>query len=211
MVIVMKKFLIFFILVLSFNLVTVSAKSASFSKCVDGDTADLVINSEVKKVRFLAVDTPETKHPTKGEEPFGKEASNYTCKSLKKAKKIEIEYDEGSDKEDKYERQLVWVFVDGDLLQAKLVEKGLAKVAYLYGDYKYTDKLKKIEKTAKKEKVGIWGDYKEDYSEYVPLILLVIVVIIICIFDKSYRKKTINKAKRKITKEVNKKINSLLK
>ena len=59
--------------------------TVTLSKCVDGDTAKFQLNDEIITARFLAIDTPETKHPTKGEEPWGKEASNFTCNSLKKA------------------------------------------------------------------------------------------------------------------------------
>lgn len=205
----MRKLYIVLIIFLCFFFSSVKAEEISFSKCIDGDTVDLKIDGEIKKIRFLAVDTPETKHPTKGTQPYGKEASNFTCSTLKKASEIKLEYED--EKTDKYDRVLAWVFVDGELLQANLIKKGYAKVAYLYGDYKYTDELKKLESKAKKEKVGIWGDYKEDYSQYIYLGVIIIIIIIICIFDKSYRKKTINKVKNKAKKEVNKQINKLFK
>ena len=63
----------------------------------------------------------------------------YTCSELKKADNIYLEFDENSDKLDRYNRYLAWVFVDDDLLQYKIVKKGLAKVAYLYDDYKYKE------------------------------------------------------------------------
>lgn len=129
-----------------------------FNECVDGDTAKFIYNDEKITARFLAIDTPETVHPTKGEEPYGKEASNYTCTKLKEAKEIILEYDDDSDEKDKYDRYLVWVFVDGELLQKKLVSKGYASVAYLYGDYKYTDILEETEQTAEDNKLGIWSD-----------------------------------------------------
>lgn len=126
--------------------------------CVDGDTAKFkTAENEIIKARFLAIDTPETVHPTKGEEPFGKAASNYTCTSLTNALEIKIEYDENSTLEDKYGRKLVWVFVDGVLLQDSLISQGYAEVAYLYGDYKYTSLLQDSEALAKVNKVGIWS------------------------------------------------------
>ena len=131
--------------------------SVKFEACVDGDTIKVILDNKKTTVRFLAIDTPETVHPTKGEQPFGKEASNYTCDKVKNAKKLEIEYDEGSTKTDKYNRTLGWVFVDDTLLQKDLVSLGYAKVAYLYGDYKYTDELKKEESTAKSKKLGVWS------------------------------------------------------
>lgn len=131
--------------------------SVKFEACVDGDTIKVILDDKKTTVRFLAIDTPETVHPTKGEQPFGKEASNYTCDKVKNAKKLEIEYDEGSTKTDKYNRVLGWVFTDDTLLQKDLVSLGYAKVAYLYGDYKYTEDLKKEESIAKSKKLGVWS------------------------------------------------------
>lgn len=150
--------ILLFIFLVDFNVYALSKKEVKFSKCVDGDTARVILNKEEIKVRFLAIDTPESVHPTKGEEPFGKETSEYTCEKLKNAKTILIEYDPESDKTDKYDRHLVWIYVDDILLQKDLIEKGYAKVAYLYGDYLYTDELKEVEEVAKKSGVGIWSD-----------------------------------------------------
>lgn len=154
----MKKIVIVFLSFLFFlTNVYAERKEVTFESCVDGDTIKVLIDGKKTTVRFLAVDTPETKHPKKGVEPYGKEASEYTCNALKNAKKITIEYDSGSDKTDKYKRHLVWVYVDDVLLQKTLIEKGYAKVAYLYGKYQYTDELKEVEEKAKASKKGIWS------------------------------------------------------
>lgn len=157
-----NKYVMLFVLIfLGFNPVYANEKvEVKFSKCVDGDTAKFILNEKEITTRFLAVDTPETVHPTKEEEPFGKEASNYTCDKLKNAQKIVLEYDDGSDKTDKYDRHLVWVYYDDNFLQEELISLGYAKVAYLYGEYKHTEDLQNKEIVAKSEKVGIWGDYE---------------------------------------------------
>lgn len=162
----MKKKVVFLLIIFLFPGVVFASgrEEVTLSKCVDGDTAKFIINNKEETVRFLAVDTPETKHPTKGEEPYGKEASDYTCNRLKEGNKIELEYDDNSTKTDKYNRYLAWVFVDDNLLQAELVKNGLAEVAYLYGDYKYTDLLKDYEQTAIATKVGMHSD--TDTSSY---------------------------------------------
>ena len=130
----------------------------TLSKCVDGDTAKFKMkNGDIKTARFLAIDTPESVHPTKEVEQYGKEASDYTCNLLKNAKEIKVEYDKASDKEDKYGRILVWVYADNKMVQESLLEKGFAKVAYLYKNYEYTTKLQDIEKIAKDKKLGIWS------------------------------------------------------
>ncbi len=169
-------------------------EEVKFSKCVDGDTAKFIVNNQEKTVRFLAIDTPETEHPEKGNEPFGKEASNYTCDSLTKAKKIMLEYDANSEKEDKYGRILAFVFVDDELLESKLISLGYAKVAYLYGDYNYVDELKEQEQIAQSKKIGIWSEenhadkieIKEDNGNSVWEIIIDIIKVIFSFIDKVF-------------------------
>lgn len=154
--------ILFFVCISSISAKEIEVK---FSDCVDGDTAKFIYKGEEITARFLAIDTPETVHPTKEEEEHGKEASEYTCKKIKEAKEIILEFDDQSEEKDKYGRYLVWVFVDGNLLQEKLVSKGLASVTYLYGDYKYTDKLEKSEQNAEENKLGIWNIDSNEQTE----------------------------------------------
>ena len=124
----MKKKLILIISIFLIGINFVSAKEeVTFSKCVDGDTIKILLDGEEYTVRMLAVDTPESVHPTKGVEYYGKEASEFTCNQVTNAKKIELEYDDNSDKTDKYSRLLAWVFVDDNLLQQQLIENGYQK------------------------------------------------------------------------------------
>ena len=83
--------------------------------------------------------------------------------ALAKAEKIEVQYD--GNRTDKYGRKLAWIFVDGQLLQDKLVKKGYARVYYVYGKYKYTNKLRASEKVAKRKKLGIWKNYKAAFPD----------------------------------------------
>lgn len=143
------------ILIVTYN-TNNSSLEVTLNACVDGDTAKFNVGSDIKTTRFLAIDTPESVHPTIKLQPFGKEASTYTCDELKKAKKIILEFDYNSDMYDKYNRLLAWVFVDDKLLQNKIISLGYAEVAYLYGDYKYTTLLLKTQRKAKENKLGIW-------------------------------------------------------
>lgn len=213
----MKKILLFISLFfISTGIVNADIIEVTFSKCVDGDTAWFVYNDTEIKTRFLAIDTPETVSSKTGEQPFGKEASNFTCNKITNAKKIVLEFDENSDKLDKYDRYLVWVFVDGELLQEELIKLGYAKTAYLYGDYKYTDLLKDKELIAKKDKLGIWKEYNEkdkpgEKTNIYLIIIILTIIIFIFIFSKKSRKKIINKAKRKIKKITKKEFKKITK
>lgn len=206
----MKKLSVFFLIFLiNLNVVSASEKEeVTLSKCVDGDTAYFILNKKEIKTRFLAIDTPES---TNKIEEYGKEASNFTCSALESAKKIEIEYDSNSDKTDKYDRHLVWVFVDGTLLQNEIIKEGLAEVAYLYDDYKYTSILKQSEDIAKNNKLNIWSisnqvsiineDVADDKPNY--LFLLVIgIVILVFIFNKKERSNIVKKLKKILKKQV---------
>lgn len=133
-------------------------ENVSFSSCIDGDTAKFIIGNTERTVRFLAINTPEVASSLKNEEPFGKEASEFTCNTLKKAKKIVLEYDQNSDKEDKYGRVLAFVFVDDELLESLLISNGYAKIDYVYGDYNHLEELRLQENAAKEKKIGIWND-----------------------------------------------------
>ena len=131
-------------------------QTAKFVKAVDGDTAKLSVKGRTYTFRFLAVDTPETVKPNTPVAFMGKRASDYTKSELK-------QYD--GNKTDKYGRRLAWIWVDGKLLQDKLVRKGYARVYYIYGKYRYTDILKTSERKAKKKKLGIWKNYSAAFPD----------------------------------------------
>ena len=165
----MKKIILFFVVFLFIPTCCLAneKKEVKLKSCVDGDTANFILNKRKIKVRFLAIDSPEIKHGNKKAEPYGNAAKNFTCNKLKKAKIIEIEYDKNSDKKDKYGRYLAWVFTDGKLLQKEIVKNGYAKVKYLYDDYKYTDVLLKAQKSANANKKGIHSDEEYDEEEII--------------------------------------------
>lgn len=161
----MKKYLyliLFFSILLINKNVYAKKYDVKLKTCIDGDTAILIQNNENIKVRFLAIDTPETKYSEKGEQPYGDVASKFTCNKLKNANSIEVEYDSKSNKTDKYDRHLVWVWIDNKLLQKEIIKNGLGKVTYLYDNYKYTKELKQEEAIAKKNKIGIWSTYNNN-------------------------------------------------
>jgi len=129
----------------------------TFVHHVDGDTSSFRLNNHVIKARYLLIDTPETVKPNTPVMPYGMQASNYTHQALNDAERITIMFDKG-DYTDKYHRALVYVFVDGKLLQQQLVEKGLARVAYVFPpSTTYLKPLNQAQATAKAKKLNIWS------------------------------------------------------
>lgn len=185
----MKKQLFIMISIFFMCINIVYAKeTVKLSKCVDGDTFKAIINDKEYTIRMLSIDTPESVKANTDIEYYGKESSEYTCKRLTNAKKIELEYDDKSDKFDKYDRLLAWVFIDNKLLQEELVEKGYAKVAYLYNDYKYNDILKEKQELASAKEIGIWDsaakkefqeEPNEEKDENIEVIIITILFLVI--------------------------------
>lgn len=160
----MKKYLLLILLLMPLTILG-SPKVVKLSKCIDGDTASFLDGKKEIKVRFLAINAPE--YGKKKNEPFGKDAANFTCNALKKAQLITLEYDK-KNKKDKYGRDLAWIFYDGKLLQEELIRRGYAEVAYVYGKYAYTGRIKAEQSKAKAAKIGIWSldkPYKESKKE----------------------------------------------
>ena len=85
---------------------------------MDGDT--LVLDGG-ERVRLIGVDTPETVHPNKPVERFGKEASAFT-KELTDGKRVRLEFEQGSARTDRYGRTLAYVYLeDGRLVKSSVV------------------------------------------------------------------------------------------
>ena len=132
---------------------------------VDGDTIDVDMDGKTQRIRLIGVNTPETVHPEKTVEYFGKEASEYTKKSLT-GKTVEIETDDSQDKYDKYGRMLAYVIVDGKNFNKSLIEDGYA-YEYTYNvPYKYQSEFKNAQKNAEKNNKGLWAP-KEEKKETV--------------------------------------------
>ncbi|WP_261133725.1 thermonuclease family protein [Bacillus sp. Marseille-Q3570] len=126
------------------------------TKVVDGDTFKVNYEGKEETIRLLLVDTPETVHPSKPVQPFGKEASNFMKEKLA-GKRVELELDVSE--RDKYGRILAYAYdLEGNMLNEKLLEKGFARVAYIFPpNTKYVDRFQKIQRDAQKKEVGIWS------------------------------------------------------
>lgn len=130
---------------------------AKVVKVIDGDTVKIKLpNSNEETVRLLLIDTPETVHPTKDVQPFGPEASQFSKNLMPPNSEVEVEL--GIGERDKYGRLLAYFYVDGKMVNKMLLEKGLARVAYVYPpNTKYLDEFEAIQKKAQQKEVGIWS------------------------------------------------------
>ena len=158
------RILLILILILSHS-VLLSAEDKKHQKeyyrvkrVVDGDTFWIDDGSDKGvKVRLIGVDAPESRNTgTKEIAYFGREASDYLTRLIG-GKKVRLEYDAG--RFDRYGRTLAYVFLeDGTFVNAKLVRDGYATIMTVPPNVKYADTFLKLERKARKQKRGMWGE-----------------------------------------------------
>jgi len=127
-------------------------------KVIDGDTIDININNQTKRVRIIGINTPEVVDPRKEVECFGKEASE-KAKSILIGKKVRLEEDPTQGNTDKYGRLLRYIFLeDGTDFGLLMIKEGYA-YEYTYRiPYKYQEQYKQAQKEAAESKRGLWQD-----------------------------------------------------
>lgn len=134
-------------------------ESVSLVSCDSAVSMWMNTSKGIKRIRLLMMDTSDG--------TLNKEINDYACSLVKNAKSLEIEKDELSDEKNKYNEYLVYLYVDGTLLQESLVSKGYSQVNYVYNDYKWSTKLCELQAGAINENLGIWtySDIKEEYCQ----------------------------------------------
>ena len=121
-------------------------------RVIDGDTLHLTNGG---KVRLIGVNTPETKHPQKPVEYFGKEADLFT-KRMVEGKEVRLEYD--WQRKDKYRRTLGYVYLlDGTFLNAEIIKQGYGFAETRF-PFKYLEDFRRYEKEARENGRGLWKD-----------------------------------------------------
>ena len=148
----MKKFALTMLIFIFCYSVASASDYFYVKRVVDGDT--IVLEND-ERVRFIGVDTPETVHPQKSVEYFGKEASAFT-KRMCEGKQVRLEYD--WQKRDKYNRLLAYVYLeDGTFVNAEIVKQGYGH-AYTKFPFKYLKEFRLYERSARENGVGLWGE-----------------------------------------------------
>lgn len=175
--------IIVFCLVSTLSACTKNAKDdsdATFTKArvtrvTDGDTISVNINGGDYKIRMVGVDTPETVHPNKPVEYYGKEASNFTKKQLT-GKTIYLQKDVSDT--DKYGRLLRYIWLEkpqndnpsndeikNKMYNAILVKEGYAYVYTYQPDIRYNNLFRQLQADAREGKIGLWSDPSQTKEE----------------------------------------------
>ena len=125
--------------------------TARVERVMDGDTIQVRFEGNSYTVRLMGVDTPETKHPTKAVEYFGREASAFTKTHLE-GKTVALVRDRTGDTTDRYGRWFRYVYLDGDNFNARLIREGYAH-AYQGASFSKRQEFIDLEEQAKRRRV----------------------------------------------------------
>ena len=120
-------------------------------RVVDGDTIVINYQDASTKVRLIGVDTPETVHPNKPVEFYGKEASTF-LRNLLIGEMVSLDFEQT--RKDRYGRLLAYVYRDGLFVNREILRQG-------YGirttfKFKHAEDFKNVEAVAKELRKGLW-------------------------------------------------------
>jgi|LakMenEpi03Aug12_release.lakeMendotaPanAssembly.Ray.scaffolds.fasta_scaffold03462_7 micrococcal nuclease len=126
---------------------------------VDGDTIRIDLAGSRHYVRLIGVNTPETKHPTKGVECYGPQASAFLTHWLQPGTRVRVERD--LEARDVYRRLLLYVFVvtpSGErFVNLELVARGYATPLSIEPNTRYQQFFVDAAFDAQRHSRGLWG------------------------------------------------------
>ena len=130
-------------------------ETVTVERIVDGDTIriDPAVDG-IDEVRFIGIDTPETKDPDCDVQPYGPEALMFTRDELQ-GEEVNLEFDE--DRVDRHERLLAYVYLEDVMFNETLLEEGYAQVYTVRPNDRYEDRFEEAQDAAQEAELGLWG------------------------------------------------------
>ena len=122
-------------------------------RVVDGDTIHVKLGQRIEKVRYIGVNTPESHHPTRGEEPGSREAAEMN-RRLVAGQRVRLELDVRA--RDRHGRLLAYVWVGDLMVNAELVRLGYAQVMTVPPNLKHQELFVKLQREARDAGRGLW-------------------------------------------------------
>jgi endonuclease YncB( thermonuclease family) len=146
------------------------AMPAELLETVDGDTARVYTRGVSTTLRFLHVNTEESGGPEMT--PFGRYSSSVVAGWLRAAVRIDVAPQDdprspGNPDLDPYDRWLSLIFLDGELLQTRIIREGLSAYYTEFGcaGEPVHRALVRAEAEARANQRGIWAaDHPRDYG-----------------------------------------------
>jgi len=139
-----------------------AALAGTVARVIDGDTVRVRSRGFDDTVRLVGIDTPETRHPQRGVECHGPEATAAARRLLPEGRSVRLETDPTQATRDRYGRLLAHVYLGSrggaDSVNRALVEGGHARV-YVYRGvrFRHARSFEAAERAARAAGRGLWG------------------------------------------------------
>ncbi len=132
------------------------AREGRVVKVVDGDTIHVLVGGRREKVRYIGVDTPETKHPAKGVQCFGRAAAKFNAQ-LVGGERVRLMRD--VQERDRFGRLLAYVqrSRDGLFVNAELARRGYARPLTIPPDVRHAALFATLAREAREAGRGLWS------------------------------------------------------
>lgn len=122
---------------------------AELVRVIDGDTIEVVVNGETRRVRYIGMDTPER------EDDFFAEATNANAQ-LVTGETLTLVKDVSET--DRYDRLLRYVFVGENIfVNYELVKQGYAQIVTYPPDVACEEFFREAQTNAREHELGLWG------------------------------------------------------
>jgi micrococcal nuclease len=131
-----------------------ASATAYVTRAVDGDTVEVQLEGREEDVRYIGVDTPETVKPDTPVQCFGPQASRFNH-ALVERRRVRLVF--GVERRDVYGRLLAYVYLDGRLVNAELLRRGLARTLTIPPNDRFAGRFKRLEVAAARAGRGLWG------------------------------------------------------
>jgi micrococcal nuclease len=130
--------------------------NAVIDHVVDGDTVEVRVDGRTERVRFIGINTPETKDPRRPVECYGPEAAALTTLLLPDGTGVRLERD--AEARDDYGRLLAYVRrSDGLFVNLELARQGAAVVLSIRPNTAYAAVIAAAADEARRARRGLWG------------------------------------------------------
>lgn len=129
---------------------------ARVARVVDGDTIRVRLDGREETVRYIGVDTPETKKPGTPVECFGRSASAENERLVAGERVVLVT---GVEPRDRYGRMLAYVRRQRDdlFVNERLLQGGFARTLTIAPNDRYATRFSLIEARARAAQAGLWG------------------------------------------------------
>jgi micrococcal nuclease len=129
---------------------------ATVVRVVDGDTLVVRVSGREERVRLIGIDTPETVHPQRAVECFGREASAHTGRLVGPGTAVRLVYD--VERTDRFDRTLAYLYRldDGLFVNLALVLDGYAQVATFPPNVAHAEDFLAAQRDARDAGRGLW-------------------------------------------------------